>query len=376
MKPPIYLDYNATTPIAPEVVKAMQPFLDTYFGNPSSSHEYGIISKQAVNRARKQVANLLGTKPANIIFTSGGTEANNHAIKGIALNNHYSGNHIITSQIEHPAIIEVCKYLQIHHDFTITYLPVNHAGIINPADVEDAITPKTRMITIMHANNEIGSIQPIADIGKIALKHKIIFHTDAAQSLGKIPVNVEEMKVDLLSIAGHKLYGPKGIGALYVRDGISLEKFMHGGGQENGQRAGTENILEIVGLGTAAESAAKGLEENSLHMKKMRDLLQQQLLKLFPSAKVNGSLELRLPNTLNISIPALDYDKMLEYFVYVAASAGSACHSDSAEISPILKALKADDELARRTLRFSTGRFTTRIEIENALKILNDIIGE
>ena len=374
MKSPIYLDYNATTPIAPEVATEMQPFLDSYFGNPSSIHEYGIICKQAVNKARTQIANLIGTNPGNILFTSGGTESNNHAIKGIALNEKYSGNHIITCSTEHPSIIEVCNYLKTKYHFDITFLPVDKFGLIDLDDLKKAITSETRLISIMHANNETGTIQPIKEIGKIAKDNNIIFHCDAAQSLGKIPVNVNELNIDLLSIAGHKLYAPKGIGALYIRDGIELEKFMHGGGQENGRRAGTENILEIVGLGAAAELVNTDFEKITETYLRNRDYLQEKLLKFFPNAKINGAIDFRLPNTLNISIPALDYDKMIEYFVYVAASAGSACHSDSAEISPVLKAMKIDPKLARKTLRFSTGRYTTKSDIDNAVDILIEIL--
>jgi len=241
----IYLDYNATTPIDPEVVEAMKPYLDIYFGNPSSSHQLGAQTKMAVEKARKQVAEMIGADSSEIIFTSGGTESNNYAVKGAAFANRHKGNHIITSSVEHPAIFEVCKYLE-NQGFEVTYLPVDEFGMISIADLKSAITPKTILISIMHANNEVGTIQPISEIGKIAKEKGILFHTDAAQSIGKVKVNVKEIGVDMLSIAGHKLYAPKGIGALYLREGVKLEKLMHGADHEQNMRAGTENVLEIV----------------------------------------------------------------------------------------------------------------------------------
>jgi cysteine desulfurase len=365
---------NATTPIASEVSAEMQPFLDSFFGNPSSVHEYGIICKQAVNKARSQIAKLIGANSENIIFTSGGTESNNHAIKGIALNEKFAGNHIITCYTEHPSVIEVCNYLKTKFNFKITFLPVDNEGLIDLSDLKNAITNETGLISIMHANNETGTIQPIKEIGKIAKEHNIIFHCDAAQSLGKIPVDVNDLNVDLLSIAGHKLYAPKGIGALYIRDGITLEKFMHGGGQENGRRAGTENILEIVGLGAAAELVTADFEKITKMYLENRNYLQEKIIALFPDAIINGAINNRLPNTLNISIPALNYDKMIEYFIYVAASAGSACHSVSAEISPVLDAMKIEPSIARKTLRFSTGRYTKKTDIDEAVDILAEIL--
>ncbi|MFO7896394.1 MAG: cysteine desulfurase family protein [Candidatus Cloacimonadales bacterium] len=373
MKKAIYLDYNATTPLAPEVIAEMRPYLTEYFGNPSSAHEYGISAKQAVNKARRQVAALLGTKAENIIFTSGGTEANNQAIKGIAFENQQRGKHIITCSIEHPAVLEVCRYLEKQHGFRITFLQVDSDGLIDLDELRAAICPETILITIMQANNEIGTIQPIAEIAKIARENKIVFHTDAAQSLGKIPVNVEELQVDLLTVAGHKLYAPKGVGALYIRAGVRLEKFMHGAAHENNLRAGTENVLEIVGLGQAAEIASRDLEKNFQQLQATRDLLQKELCRAFPGAQINGSQKFRLPNTLNISLPQLDYYKLMEYFVYVAASAGSACHSASAEISPVLAALRADPDLARKTIRFSTGRQTSKTDILQAVNYLKQV---
>ena len=255
MKAPIYLDYNATTPHDPEVIAAMKPFLTDYFGNPSSSYPYGVQTKEAVAIARRQVASLLHCDSSEIVFTSGGTESNNYALKGAAFQNHHKGNHIITTQIEHPAVLEVCKFLE-SNGFDITYLPVDEYGIVSSSDVEKAITLKTILITVMHANNEVGSVQPIAEISTLVKERGILVHTDAAQSIGKIPTDVRRLGVDLLSIAGHKVYAPKGIGSLYIRNGVDLSLIIHGAGQEHGRRPGTENVLEIVGLGKACEIAA------------------------------------------------------------------------------------------------------------------------
>ncbi|MGD8877633.1 MAG: cysteine desulfurase family protein, partial [Syntrophobacterales bacterium] len=287
---PIYLDYNATTPIDPEVAEAMRPYLFEHFGNPSSSHWYGVQTKKAVDEARRQVADLLHCRPEEVVFTSGGSESNNYAIKGTAFANRDKGNHIISSAIEHPAVLEVCKYLA-ENGFQITYLPVDEFCLVHPRELQESITPQTILITIMHANNEVGTIQPIAEIAQIAKEHGIVFHTDAAQSVGKIPTRVDELAVDLLTIAGHKLYAPKGIGALYVRGGIRLEKLIHGADHERDLRAGTENVLEIVGLGQACKIAKRDLEKNMRHMQKMRDLLYAGLKKQWGELKLNGHPE-------------------------------------------------------------------------------------
>jgi len=296
----IYLDYNATTPVDKDVAQAVQPYLYEHFGNPSSAHSFGTETKLAVEKARGQVASLINCQPGEIIFTSGGTESNNYAIKGYAYANRHRGNHIITSTIEHPAVSEVCRYLE-GKGFEVTYLPVNEYGLVNPAGLEAAITPATILITVMHANNEIGTIEPISEIAAIARRHNIAFHTDAAQSVGKHPVDVKELSVDMLTIAGHKLYAPKGVGALYIRDGIVLEKLIHGADHEQNRRAGTENVAEIVGLGQACEIAGRDLEKNIAHFRKMRDLLHQQLAKKIPEVKLNGHPRLRLSNTLSLS---------------------------------------------------------------------------
>lgn len=372
---PIYLDYNATTPLAPEVAEAMKPFLDEYFGNPSSSHWYGVQTRKAVEKARAQVAVLLHANPDEIIFTSGGSESNNFAIKGIAHARKSIGNHIITSAVEHPAVVEVCEYLK-SEGFEITYIPVDEYGMVNPDDVERAITPRTILITIMHANNEVGTIQPIREIAEIAYAHDIIMHTDAAQSTGKIPVHVDELNVDLLSIAGHKLYGPKGIGALYIRRGVKLEKIIHGADHEQNLRAGTENILCDVGLGKACEIAERDLQNNMKHMQEMRDLLHQKFEESGLDFRLNGNPEKRLPNTLSLSFRNVEANTVLSELSHVAVSAGAACHSDQIDVSAVLEAMDVPLDYAMGTIRFSTGRFTTKDEIEKAAEEVIQVIGK
>jgi cysteine desulfurase len=366
---PIYLDYNATTPIDPEVAKAMQPYLTEHFGNSSSIHNYGIITKKAVEKARGQIASLINCQPHEIIFTSGGTESNNYAIKGSAFHLKEKGKHIITSSIEHPAVIEVCKYLE-KNGFEVTYFPVDEYGIIVASELEKAIRPETILITIMHANNEIGTLQPISEISEIAKKYNIRFHTDAAQSVGKVKTDVKDLGIDLLSVAGHKLYAPKGIGALYIKDGIKLEKLMHGASHEQNLRAGTENVLEIVGLGEAAEIARNNFEQNYNHSKELRDLLYQNIVSELPNAKLNGHPEKRLPNTLNISFPNIEANTLLAKMPEIAASAGAACHSEGLSVSSVIKAIGLPIELAMGTIRLSTGKFLTVEEVNKASSII------
>ncbi len=367
---PIYLDYNATTPHAPEVIAAMRPFLEPHFGNPSSTHSYGAVARAAVIRARSQVASLLNSKPDEIVFTSGGTEANNYAIRGAALAYAQRGRHIITSQIEHPAVTEVCRHLETE-GFEVTWLPVDGNGLVDVADVESAVRPDTVLISLMHANNEVGTIQPIAAVAEIAHRHGILFHTDAAQSTGKIAVDVRELGIDLLSIAGHKLYAPKGVGALYVRDGVTLHPLMHGAGQEHGRRPGTENVLELVGLGAASEIAGRDLGKNRAHLRVTRDELEQGLCKTIPDLRVNGHPELRLPNTLSLSIRGINANELLEAIEHrVAASAGAACHSGEVRISSVLRAMGVPRDWASGTLRLSTGRGTTNGEVTDAVSVI------
>jgi cysteine desulfurase len=365
---PIYLDYNATTPIDPEVAEAMRPYLFEHFGNPSSSHWYGIQTKKAVDEARRQVADLLHCSPEEVVFTSGGSESNNYAIKGTAFANREKGNHIITSAIEHPAVLKVCTYLA-EKGFQITYLPVDEFCLVKPRELQESITPHTILISIMHANNEVGTIQPIAEIAQIAKEHGIVFHTDAAQSVGKIPTRVDELEVDLLTIAGHKLYAPKGIGALYVRGGIRLEKLIHGADHEQDLRAGTENVLEIVGLGQACEIANRDLKKNMGHMQKMRDLLYAGLRQQWGEIRLNGHPEKRLPNTLSVCFKSIEANTLLAEIESVAASAGAACHSDSVRLSSVLEAMQVDLEYAMGTVRFSTGKMTTEEEVNHAVAV-------
>lgn len=371
MTKPIYLDYNGTTPHAPEVVEAMRPFLEHEFGNPSSSHWYGTTPKKAVEKSRNQVAHLLKCDPEEIVFTSGGTESNNHAIYGMAMARKNSGNHIITSCIEHPAVLEVCRALS-PFGFETTCLPVDCYGLVHPSDVEKAVRPETILITIMHSNNEVGTIQPIEEISRIAKQHSITMHSDAAQSVGKVPVDVRSLGVDLLSVAGHKLYAPKGVGALYIRRSVKPVKFMYGAGQESGWRAGTENVLEIVGLGKACEIAERDLEQNISHMKTLRDKLHHGLAsKLGELIILNGHPEKRLPNTLNLSFRGLDANRILaEIGGEVAASAGAACHADTVKMSHVLNAMKIPEESGKGTLRFSVGRMTTADQIDRTIDVI------
>ena len=297
----IYLDYNATTPIDPAVAEAMLPYVHGLFGNPSSGHSFGLAAREGVDLARQQVSAMLGCSEDDLIFTSGGTEANNHAIKGVAGAYRHRGNHIITSAVEHPAVTEVCGYLE-GQGIRTTYLPVDEYGMVDPRQVEKAITPETVLVTIMHANNEVGTIQPIAEIAEIAHRHGALVHSDCAQSIGKIPVKVDDLGVDLLSVAGHKLYAPKGIGALYIRPGVQLEKLMHGANHEGNRRAGTENIILMAGLGKACELIEQNLGEYAGHMAAMRDRLEQGLLASGHDARVNGHPEKRLPNTSSVGL--------------------------------------------------------------------------
>jgi len=365
---PIYLDYNATTPVDPIVAKAMLPYLEVHFGNPSSPHAYGLETKNAIEKARNQIARSFGCQPDEIIFTSGGTESNNIAIKGFAFANREKGNHIITSSIEHPAVTEVCKYLE-KHGFEITYLPVDKFGMVSPGDLQMYIKKETILVSVMHANNEVGTVQPIKELARICKEKNIVIHTDAAQSVGKIQTKISDLEVDMMSVAGHKLYAPKGVGVLFVKRGITLEKFMHGADHEDNRRAGTENVLETVGLGQACEIAERDLDKNQEHMKKMRDLLHQGLIDNGLDIQLNGHPELRLPNTLSLGFNNILVSDLLYAMIDLAVSAGAACHGGDVESSTVLKAMKVPDAYANGTIRFSVGKYTTREEIEKAVKI-------
>jgi len=368
---PIYLDYNATTPVDPVVVEAMLPYLSTYFGNPSSTHHYGHIAHQAVDNARQQVAGLLHCSPNEIIFTAGGSESDNLAIRGVALARRASGNHIITQITEHPAVLNTCRALERLHGFRITYVPVDATGRVSPADVEATIDEQTVLITIMHANNETGTLQPIAEIAEIAHRHGVLMHSDAAQSVGKIPTRLDEFPVDLLTVAGHKVYAPKGVGALYVRQGLQLEPVIYGGGQETGRRAGTENIAYVVALGVACMVAQEQLEKSQERLRRLRDLLQRRLEASLPrSVHLNGHASERLPNTLNISIDRVIGEEVLAATPGVASSTGSACHEGNTDPSPVLLAMGLSRETALGALRLTLGRWSSEEEVEQAATLL------
>lgn len=367
---PIYLDYNATTPHDPKVVEAMRPFLETEFGNPSSSHVYGARPRHAVAEARRHVAALIGAQPENIVFTSGGTESNNYAILGTARALREKGRHIITSNIEHPAVAETCAALE-SEGFAVTRLPVDEFGMVAPEDFESAILPDTILVSIMHANNEIGTIEPIEEIARIASRNGVLVHTDAAQSVGKIPVDVAALGADMLTIAGHKLYAPKGVGALYLRSGVDPDRIMYGGGQEGGLRAGTENVLEIVGLGAACRIAKRDFDRNRQAMQSTRDLLSARITAEC-DVRLNGHPEHRLPNTLNVSFRGVTSDALIAAVAdVVAVSAGSACHSDAVTLSPVIEAIGTPIEWAQGTVRLSTGKYTTTEEIDRAADAIN-----
>ena len=374
MSRPVYLDYNATTPLAPEVIDAMRPFMETEFGNPSSSHWHGIAPRRAVEAAREQVAALVRCRPDEIIFTSGGTESNNHAIKATVRAMRAKGNHIITSAVEHPAVLEVCRFLETEGVET-TYLPVDDRGRVRVMDVGRAIRPKTILISIMHANNETGSVQPIAEIGELANAHGIVFHTDAAQSAGKIETDVNALGVWLLSLAGHKMYAPKGIGALFVRRGLDMPPFCHGAGQESGRRAGTENVIQSVGLGKACEIAVRDGREDRARMKRLRDRLHDGIAAAMSEVRLNGHPELRIPNTLSLSFYGLEANRILEEIgLEVSASAGAACHSDTVIISHVLAAMGISEVWAKGTIRFSVGKMTTEAQIDHVVSTVVDAV--
>ena len=364
----IYLDFNATTPIAPEVAAAITQTLTEPFGNPSSEHWAGLPARRAVETARAQVAALLQCNPSEVVFTSGGSESNNHALKGVFFAQDGRGGHIITTQVEHPAVLNPCRFLE-RLGASVTYLPVDHFGRVDPDDVRRALTPRTILVSVMHANNEVGTLQPISEIARIARERGILFHTDAAQAAGKIPVRVDELGVDLLSLAGHKVYAPKGVGVLYVRNGVRLEPLIHGAGHESGRRAGTENILLDVALGAACELAQSWLVVESI--RQLRDLFWELLQRRFGEGVVlNGHPTERLPNTLNVSFVGKIGLTILSGLEGVAASTGSACHSGSVELSPVLKAMHVPPEIGMGAIRFSLGRTTTREQIEQVVSRL------
>jgi cysteine desulfurase len=377
MKLPIYMDYHATTPVDPRVIEAMLPYFTQHFGNAASrNHAFGWEAEEAVETARKQVADLIGANPKEIIFTSGATESNNLAIKGVAEMYREKGNHIITCVIEHKAVIDTCKKLE-KQGYRVTYLPVQKNGRIDIEDLRAAITDKTILITIMTANNEIGVLQPVAEIGAIAKEKGILFHTDAVQAVGKVPFNVTEAKTDLASITAHKMYGPKGVGALYVRrrnPRVLLAEQINGGGHERGMRSGTLNVPGIVGLGKAAEICRLEMASEGERLRKLRDELNEKLHARLYELYINGSMEHRLPHNLNVSFAYVEGESLLMGINDVAVSSGSACTSASLEPSYVLKALGAGDDLAHSSIRFGLGRFTTEEEVDYVVEKLTTVV--
>jgi cysteine desulfurase len=364
----IYLDYNGTTPIDPAVAQAIAPYLTDHFGNPSSTHAYGQPAQQAMETARRSVAAFIGASPEEIIFTGGGSESDNLAIQGVAMALKDRGNHIVTQTTEHPAVVKCCRYLQSHMGFNVTFLPVDRAGLVDPQALADAITPRTTLVSIMHANNETGTIQPIAEFAAIAHKHGVIFHSDAAQSAGKVQTNVDELGVDLLTLVGHKVYAPKGIGALYVRAGTPLDSVIHGASQERGRRAGTENVPYIVGLGVACRLAHEKLESDMPRVRRLRDRFQDRLAK--DGWILNGHPVERLPNTLNMSRSGLDGEMILANTPAIAASTGAACHAGRTEPSSVLLAMGISRDQALGAVRLSLGRWTTDVQVDQAAAAL------
>ncbi|SJZ33183.1 cysteine desulfurase NifS [Garciella nitratireducens] len=370
-----YFDYAATTPVDPGVLEEMLPYFKDSFGNPSSIYSYGREAKKAVEEARSKIANLIGADSKEIFFTAGGSEADNWAIKGIAMKLKDKGNHIITSKIEHHAVLHVCQYLE-KHGFEVTYLPVDENGFINLKDLKNSITNKTILISIMFANNEIGTIQPVKEIGEIAKEHNIYFHTDAVQALGNTKINVNDMNIDLMSMSSHKIYGPKGVGALYIKKGVKIDPFIHGGAQERRKRAGTENVPGIVGFGKAAEIASNSLEEHIKRTVKLRDKLITGILENIDYVRLNGDPIKRLPGNVNVSIEFVEGEALLLNLdmIGVSASSGSACTSGSLDPSHVLLAIGLPHEIAHGSLRLTIGRYTKEKDIDYVIEELPKIV--
>lgn len=375
MKRLVYMDHAATTPVKPDVLEAMLPYFSEKFGNPSSLYALARDSKEAVEHARAQVAAAIGASPDEIFFTAGGSESDNWAIKGTAFANRKKGDHIITSAIEHHAVLHTCEYLE-KQGFSVTYLPVDRYGMVDPADVEAAITDRTILITVMTANNEIGTLQPIREIGRIARAHGIPFHTDAVQAIGAVPIDVKADTIDMLSLSGHKFYGPKGIGALYVRKGTKLDSLVHGGGQERRRRAGTENLPGIVGLGKAIEMATADIPGHAARIAAMRDRLRDGILAAIPDTILNGHPTERLPNNLNVSFRYIEGESVLLMLDAhgICASTGSACSSASLEPSHVLLAIGLPHETAHGSLRLTLGDLTTDADVDYVLEVLPKVV--
>ena len=371
----VYLDYSATTPVKKEVLDEMLPYFTEKFGNPSSLYGIGLSAKTDLNISRSKVAKLIGADEREIYFTSCGTEADNWAVIGTARAKKAKGNHIITTKIEHHALLHTCEYLQ-KEGFEVTYLDIDKDGRISLADLENAITDKTILISIMFANNEIGSIQPIKEIAGIARKHEIWFHTDAVQALGNVPIDVRDLGIDMMSMSAHKIYGPKGVGALYIRKGVVIPSFMNGGAQENKRRAGTENMAGIVGFGKAAELAGTNLQSHIRHVSELRDYFKDQILSRIPEVEINGGMKHRLPGNINLIFNYIEGESLLLLMDAkgISASTGSACSSASLTPSHVLKALKLPYEKIHSSIRFTIGDFTTREDLDYTVEELVQIV--
>ncbi len=371
----VYFDHNATTPVHPEVLDALLPYLKDAWGNPSSIHWAGRDPRKAIDGAREQVAQFLGCSPVEIVFTSSGSESDNFAIKGTALAKRSRGNHIITTQVEHPAVLNTCRYLE-KEGFRVTYLGVDQSGTIDLEELEEAITDETILMTMMYANNETGVIFPVEEIGRIARQRGITFHTDAVQAAGKLPLDVTKLNCDLLSISGHKIYAPKGVGALYIRRGVRVVPLIHGGHHERNRRAGTENVAGIVGLGKACEIAMRDMDTEVAHIRSLRDRLEKGLMEKIPHVRLNGHPEKRIPNTTNLGFDFVEGESLLLNLdmLGIAASSGSACTSGSLEPSHVLVAMGIPPELSHGSVRFSLGRFNTEEDVDYLLENMPPIV--
>ena len=371
----VYLDYSATTPVKEEVLKEMIPYFTEKFGNPSSLYDMGLESKEAVDKARQQVAALINADPSEIYFTAGGTEADNWAVFGTAEKFRAKGNHIITTKVEHHAMLHSCAYLE-KEGYAVTYLDIDTDGRVDLKQLEDAITDKTILISIMLVNNEIGTIEPVKEAAAIAKKHKILFHTDAVQALGNVPIDVKDMGIDMMSMSSHKIYGPKGIGALFIRKGVRIDNYMHGGAQENNRRAGTENLAGIVGFGKAAELAKENFDAHVKHSSQMRDYLKDRILSEIPDTFVNGTMDGRHPGNLNVTFEYIEGESILLLLNQfgISVSTGSACSSKSLEPSHVLAALGVPDEMIHGTVRFTVGDMTTKEDIDYVVDNLKTVV--
>ena len=371
----VYLDYSATTPVKEEVLKEMIPYFTEKFGNPSSLYDMGLESKEAVDKARQQVAALINADPSEIYFTAGGTEADNWAVFGTAEKFRAKGNHIITTKVEHHAMLHSCAYLE-KEGYDVTYLDIDKDGRVDLKQLEDAITDKTILISIMLVNNEIGTIEPVKEAAAIAKKHKILFHTDAVQALGNVPIDVKDIGIDMMSMSSHKIYGPKGIGALFIRKGVRIDNYMHGGAQENNRRAGTENLAGIVGFGKAAELAKENFDAHVKHSSQMRDYLKDRILSEIPDTFVNGTMDGRHPGNLNVTFEYIEGESILLLLNQfgISVSTGSACSSKSLEPSHVLAALGVPDEMIHGTVRFTVGDMTTKEDIDYVVDNLKTVV--